>query len=51
MNGIYIGDRQLEPDDDSYECPYCRAQSCNKFSHFLHVKNCQAKPIKEPEEE
>lgn len=47
----YIGDRQLEPDDDSYQCPYCKAYSCNQFSHQLHVQRCPAKVAKEESED
>lgn len=39
----YLGDHRLEPDDDSFECPWCGAQPCNQFALMQHLKRCPVK--------
>lgn len=46
----YLGDHRLEPDDDSFECPWCGAQPCNQFALMQHLKRCPVKAAQdEPE--
>lgn len=46
----YLGDHRLEPDDDSFECPWCGAQPCNQFALMSHLKRCPVKAAQdEPE--
>jgi len=51
----YAGDRQLEPDDDSFECPHCTAQMPNQRALFDHYRTCSLliarMEIEEPESE
>lgn len=39
---FYIGDRQLEPEDDDLRCQYCGADHCNEFALAVHARKCQA---------
>lgn len=39
MNSIYIGDRQLDPDDE-WDCPFCGSVSCSRAVLMRHVSTC-----------
>lgn len=39
MGYPYIGDRQLEPDEE-WECTYCGHVSLSKRAHQLHLGRC-----------
>lgn len=39
MSHIYIGDRQLDPDEE-WQCPYCGHVSMSKRGHQLHLGRC-----------
>ena len=42
MNSIYIGDRQLDPDDE-FECPHCGCLACGPNSLAAHIRRCPTK--------
>jgi len=50
MNGIYIGDRQLEPDAE-HECPYCFGIFGSTHKLMRHVAACPKNDDAEPEDE
>lgn len=50
MNSIYLGDRQLEPDDE-FECPYCSAQFKSKHALGTHMHKCAKNDSADPEPE
>jgi hypothetical protein len=50
MNGIYIGDRQLDPDDE-HECPYCLGSFGSTHKLMRHVAACPKNDAAEPEGE
>lgn len=39
MGYPYIGDRQLDPDDE-WECPFCGHISATQAGLMLHVSRC-----------
>jgi ubiquitin C-terminal hydrolase len=39
MNTIYIGDRQLDPDDE-WQCPHCGFTVSSQRALQLHVSRC-----------
>lgn len=52
MNQIYIGDRPLDPPDDSWQCPHCQTQLGSLPALYAHIRQCPvAQAKKEPEEE
>lgn len=46
-----IGDRQLEPDDDSYKCQYCGFLASGQNSLRAHVQRCPHNDDIEPEDD
>jgi hypothetical protein len=47
----YIGNRQLEPEDDSWECEHCTAKLGSLAALYAHARKCQkVQAAKEPEE-
>ncbi len=50
MNSVYIGDRQLEPDDE-HECPYCFGIFGSTGKLMRHVAACPKNDDAEPEDE
>lgn len=47
----YIGDRQLEPDDDEFACPWCGTQCGGQHSLMRHVSKCPHNEALDPEPE
>jgi hypothetical protein len=50
MIGVYIGDRQLEPDDE-HECPYCLVIFGSTHKLMRHVSACPKNDDAESEDE
>lgn len=50
MNYPYIGDRQLDPDDD-HECPHCGCEFTTDRALMRHMSKCPESPYVDPEPE